>query len=143
MATSKDGERVKMGINRSGLLKDCFWNLYTKFNLRLRSPRSTTVERNLSLRLKSDGCSLKKILFREIEGTESGCRYPELYFGLIKRDASPAPCQGTLKRDCQSTCPTGTHISYSQPFLLGKGLEGKQHDPHVEAIQSTQASLLG
>lgn len=54
----------------------------------------------------------------------------------------PASCQDTLKKACQSTRPIGTHISYSLPFLLGKGLEGKQY-PHLEAIQSMQASLLG
>lgn len=53
-------------------------------------------------------------------GSESGCGYPVLYFGKMKRDILPASCQDTLKRACQSAHPIGIHISYSLPFLLGK-----------------------
>lgn len=73
---------------------------------------------------------------------ESGCGYPELRplcFGIIKRETSLPLCQHTLKRACQATGPNGTHISYSQSFLLGEGLEGKQEYSHPEATRSTQA----
>lgn len=49
----------------------------------------------------------------------------------------------TLKRACQSTCPTGTHISYSEPFFLRERPGGKQDYPHLEVFQSPQASLWG
>lgn len=73
---------------------------------------------------------------------ESGSGHPELrplYFGIIKRDVLPAPCQDTLKRACLLTCPTSTHISYRQPFPLGIKVEEKIGQP----TSNPQASSLG
>ena len=87
-------------------------------------PIPTNVRKDLSLRLKSDGCSWKKTLLGEFWGAE--CLWgPRALFCLIKRDALPAPGQATLKRGYQSPRPRGTCISYAEPFLLGKGLEGR------------------
>ena len=123
-AAKKEQDRVKMGWNRSGLLKDFFSGKFTQMHASSSSPHPHKCGEDLSLRLKSDGCSQKKALLGEFWGAE-WLWGPRDLFCLIKRDALPAPSQATPKRGCQSTCPRGTCISYGEPFLLGKGLEGR------------------
>lgn len=119
-----------MGRNGSGLLKDCFWNIYTNALLLLH-PHPSQMGRTFSLRLKSGGCSPKKMLLRGIQGSESGCGYPELYFGIMKRDVLPAPCQDTRKRACQSTCPY-RHTHFLQSALSFREKVWRENSTHIQ-----------
>ena len=100
----------------------------------------TNVRKDLSLRLKSDGCSQKKTLLGEFWGAE-WLWGPRALFYLIKRDVLPAPSQATPKRGCQFTCPSQfSSVAQSCPTLcdpMNRSMTGLPVHHHLPEFTQT------